>query len=77
MCNLGGVRSNEWQVHGGDDAGRRPDPEDVLAREQGGDAEASGLVLPDDVVAAWKQGCLPNSTQSFTQIVFQTKIALI
>ena len=50
--NLAGVLCQVGQVHGGDDPGTSPHPQDVLAREQGGDAETSGLVLTDDVVTA-------------------------
>ena len=42
-------------MHGGDDAGRRADPQDVLARQQRRDAQARRLVLPDYVVAPCKQ----------------------
>ena len=42
---------DEGDVHGGDDAGRRADPQDVLARQQRRDAQARSLVLPDYVVA--------------------------
>ena len=46
---------DEGEVHGGDDAGRRADPQDVLARQQRRDAQARRLVLADYVVAPWKQ----------------------
>ena len=46
---------DEGDVHGGDDAGRRADPQDVLARQQRRDAQARRLVLPDYVVAPCKQ----------------------
>ena len=47
---------DEWDVHGGDDAGRRADPQDVLARQQRRDAQARSLVLPDYVVAPCNRG---------------------
>ena len=46
---------DEGEVHGGDDAGRRADPQDVLARQQRRDAQARRLVLADYVVAPCKQ----------------------
>lgn len=44
---LGGVADGQIQQH----ARTRADPQQVLAGQQGGDAQARGLVLPDDVVA--------------------------
>ena len=51
VCDLLRLVCYVRQMHGRYDPGAGPDPEDVLAGQEGRDPETGGLVLTDDVVA--------------------------